>query len=62
MKNLSAQKCSSQVFTMVKILEISKCLIIEEQLDMLCIYLRPYAFFKLMVILKLDVYSTWKEI
>lgn len=37
-----------------KILEIGKR-IIEEQLNLLYTYLRPYAFFKLMVILKLEV-------
>lgn len=38
-----------------KILEIGKRIIIEEQLNLLYTYLRPYAFFKLMVILKLEV-------
>lgn len=39
-----------------KILEIGKRIIIEEQLNLLYTYLRPSAaFFKLMVILKLEV-------
>lgn len=55
MKNLCAQKYSPQVFTVIKILEISKCLIMGTLKHVMYIS-RLYTFFKLKVILKIKLY------